>query len=222
MTMVFVLARLTLVRVLRGRAVWVSAAIAAFPAMFAVATRGNGGDSADQLMVFEQFLLAIIPPMFVAASLGEEIEDRTTTYLWSRPLPRGAVLAGKLVALVPVAIALTVGAWAAAVGLGDGTLTLRSAVGVGVSAAAISVIAAGLALLVPKHGMALTICYLLFFDLPIGALPASLRALSVSFHTRVICGYAPDGSLQTSIGELGVIVLIWGAIATWRMRRLEA
>ena len=222
MSAVLVLARLTLVRAMRGRAVWVSAAIAGFPILFAFIARDHGPGLDDQILLFEQFLLAIIPAMFVASSLGEEIEDRTTTYLWSRPLRRGAVLAGKLVALVPVAIALTVGAWAAAVGLGDGTLTLRSAVGVGVSAAAISVIAAGLALLVPKHGMALTICYLLFFDLPIGALPASLRALSVSFHTRVICGYAPDGSLQTTIGELGVIVLIWGAIATWRMRRLEA
>ncbi len=218
--MILVLARLTLVRALRGRAVWVTAAIAAFPALYAMITRGRGSEVAD-LFVFEQFLLAIIPPMFIAASLGEEIEDRTTTYLWSRPLSRGAVLAGKLVALVPVAIALTVGSWIAAMLIGDASLTLRSALGIAASATAISVISAGLALLVPKHGMALTICYLLFFDLPIGALPVSLRALTVSFHTRVLCGYA-EGSVATSLVELGIIVLIWGAIANWRMRRLEA
>lgn len=221
MTATLILARLTLMRVLRGRAVWVSAVIACFPALFALITRSQLGDVADQLVVFEQLLLAIIPPMFVAASLGEEIEDRTTTYLWSRPLPRWSVLAGKLLALVPLVMVLAVGSWWLAVTLGNGTPTGRSLLGMAGSAVSISVIAAGLALLVPKHGMALTICYLLFFDLPIGALPASLQALSVSYQTRVLCGYA-DGTVASALIALGVITGIWGGIALWRLRRLEA
>ena len=221
MTAVLVLARLTLVRAMRGRAVWVSAAIAAFPILFALVARDRAADLADQMLVFEQFLLAIIPAMFVASSLGEEIEDRTTTYLWSRPLPRGAVLAGKLLALVPLVLVLCLGSWIGAIVAAGGTLTVRGLAGFAAGATAISVIAAGLAMLVPRQGMALTICYLLFFDLPIGYLPASLRALSVTFHTRVLCGLE-DAAVVTSLGELGVIVGIWGGIAIWRLRRLEA
>lgn len=219
--MILVLARLTLLRVLRGRAVWVSAAIAGFPILFAFVARDRAADLADQLLVFEQFLLAILPAMFVASSIGEEIEDRTMTYLWSRPLARGAVLAGKLAALIPLVIALSLACWIGSLAAGGAPITARSMAGIAIGAAAISIIAAGMALLVPRQGMALTICYLLFFDLPIGYLPASLRALSVSFHTRVLCG-AEAGSVATSLGELGALVAIWGAIAIWRLRRLEA
>lgn len=221
MSAVLVLARLTLMRAMRGRAVWVSAAIAAFPILFAMVARDRAADLADQVLVFEQFLLAIVPAMFVASSIGEEIEDRTTTYLWSRPLPRGAVLAGKLLALVPLVLVLCLGSWIGALAAGGGTMTARSVVGLATGATAISVIAAGLALLVPRQGMALTIGYFLFFDLPIGYLPASLRALSVSFHTRVLCGLEPAAAM-TSLGELAAIVGIWGGIAIWRLRRLEA
>src|SRR5207237_965006 len=56
-------------------------------------------------------ILAILPPLFVSSSIGEEIEDRTTTYLWSRPLARWTVVGGKLLALVPVVLALALGGW---------------------------------------------------------------------------------------------------------------
>ena len=219
--MILVLARLTLLRVLRGRAVWVSTTIAGFPILFAFVARAHAAELADQLLVFEQFLLAIIPAMFVASSIGEEIEDRTMTYLWSRPLARSAVLVGKLTALIPLVIALSLACWIGSLAAGGAPITARGIAGIAAGAAAISIIAAGMALLVPRQGMALTICYLLFFDLPIGYLPASLRALSVSFHTRVLCD-AEVGSVATSLGEMGALVAIWGAIAVWRLRRLEA
>lgn len=221
MTAILVLARLTLVRVLRGRAVWVSGAIAAFPILFAFVARDRAPDLADQLLVFEQFVLAILPAMFVASSIGEEIEDRTMTYLWSRPLPHGAVLAGKLVALIPLVIALSLACWLGSLAAGNAPITARGIAGIATGAAAICILAAGMALLVPRQGTALTICYLLFFDLPFGYLPASLRAVSVSFHTRVLCG-AEAGSVAASLGELGVLVAIWGGVAIWRLRRLEA
>jgi ABC-type transport system involved in multi-copper enzyme maturation permease subunit len=221
-TSVLVLARLTLTRVLRGRAVWVSAAIASFPLLFALAMRTKRDPSglADDLLGFVQLLMAIIPAMFVASSLGEEIEDRTTTYLWSRPLRRWHVLAGKLVALVPIVCGLCVASWVVALALAGGDPTLRGVLGIAAGAATASLAGAALSLLAPRFGMALTIAYLLF-DLALGALPAALRGLALSYHTRVIAGVEP-GSVPTTVVELGVVALVWGAIATWRMNRLEA
>ena len=51
--------------------------------------------------------------------------------------------------------------------------------GLFIVSALIGVIAAGIATLAPRHGMALAICYALFFDAPLGVLPATLKELSV-------------------------------------------
>lgn len=206
------LARITLVRLMRGRAVWASLAIALAPAAFASMAHGR----VDQLLLYEQMLLAILPAMFVASSLAEELEDRTATYLWSRPLPRGAVLAGKLLALVPVVVALALASWVASASVGDAPITASSLIGLAAGAVTASMVAAALAMLAPRQGMALTIFYLLFADLPIGELPQSLRVLSLSYQTRVVCG----GELS-AIAPLLLIAAIAGGIAWWRMRRLE-
>ena len=100
----FVLARVTWTRLVRGRALWVSLFVAALPCLYAAMMRGG---VQDELYAFEILILAILAPMFISSSLGEEIEDRTTTYLWSRPIPRWAVLAGKLLALVPICLLYT-------------------------------------------------------------------------------------------------------------------
>jgi ABC-type transport system involved in multi-copper enzyme maturation permease subunit len=107
-SVLWTLIRVTWRRLFRGRALAVSVLIAALPIALAAAMTGkpliDGPAGAIQLLV-----LALLPPMFVASSLGEEIEDRTTTYLWSRPIARWTIVIGKLLALVPVSIVLVVG-----------------------------------------------------------------------------------------------------------------
>jgi ABC-2 type transport system permease protein len=222
-----VLAHLTLVRLVRGRAVWVSAIIAALPIAFAAAIRSNGNSNvAMDVLAFEMLMLAIIPPMFVASSIGEDIEDRTTTYLWSRPVPRWSVLAGKLLALAPLTALLLAASWLLAVFAGERHLpSAQSSIALSAGAIAISLVAAGLGTLLPKHGMAVTIAYMLFFDLPVGAMPISLANLSVTHHVRAVAGVI-DPIVHTSVAEgaIGLVVLggLWLAVAVWRMRRLEA
>src|SRR5687767_12060107 len=104
----------TLKRFVRGRAIWVCLLIACGPLVPATAMRIEGdAEAGEALTVFTLFVMMILPPAFVASSLGEEIEERTTTYLWSRPVPRWAVLVGKLLALAPIAMLLVIGCWAA-------------------------------------------------------------------------------------------------------------
>lgn len=232
--MIGTIARLTLARLRRGRVLWAAIGIALLPVAAALVFRGQihgERDRADMLAglyVPQLLVLAVLPALFVSASIGEEIEDRTITYLWSRPLPRWHVIAGKLVALAPAALVISLVGWGLAVMLGTGEpAPARTMIGLGAAALAISMIAAGIATLAPKHGMALTIIYMLLFDLPIGEIPASLQVLSVTHQARVIAGIraqdvaANAGWLAPAV-TMAVLALIWLSVALWRVRRLEA
>jgi ABC-2 type transport system permease protein len=219
------IAAVTLRRLVRGRAVWIGLAIAALPIVFAIAARGRTGTRGGvlDLLILLELLFAVLPPLFVASSIGDDIEDRTTTYLWSRPLPRWTILAGKLLALVPIVVALQVASGAAALAIA-GALSASACIAMAAGAAAASLVAAGIATLVPKHGMALTICYVLLFDLPVGFLPASLRQASITHQVRTVAGLDPtitDAAATAAIG-MAAVAGVWLALALYRIRRLEA
>ncbi|HEX7700975.1 MAG TPA: ABC transporter permease subunit, partial [Kofleriaceae bacterium] len=109
------LARLTFTRLLRGKLMWVSLAIACLPIALATALGREPSTALDITFKIELFVIAILPALFAAPAIGEELEDRTATYLWSRPLPRWSILAGKLLALAPFVMAILVGSWIAAI-----------------------------------------------------------------------------------------------------------
>jgi hypothetical protein len=167
-------------------------------------------------------LVAVLPAMFIASSIGEEIEQRTSAYLWSRALPRWAVIAGVLSALAPFAVVLMVASWIAAVRLG--TVSGPSAVScIAVAAAclAASFVAAGIATLVPRHAMVLTICYLLA-DNTIGALDFSLAELSITHQAKLLAQFADEPQpIAGPLIAIALVAAVWGAIAAVRIRRLE-
>jgi ABC-2 type transport system permease protein len=228
------IARLTLKRLFRGQAVWVALGIAVLPVIVAAVLRQAVHDPLERatfaldLYVVEMFVLSVVPAMFVASSIGEEIEDRTITYLWSRPLPRWHVTAGKLAALAPVAMIVSLLGWLAAMKVGTEAVAPKwTLVGIAAAAVAISLVAAGIATLAPKHGMALTIIYFLLFDLPIGEIPASLQTLSITHQARLIAGIAEHGVRNmpdrlTPAITMAVLALIWFSLGLWKIRRTEA
>lgn len=222
--MIAVIAELAVRRLVRGRALWVAGVIALLPVMFAVAMRRHAVTAFD-LLTFQLLVVAVLPAMLVSAAIGEDIEDRTITYVWSRPVPRWAMPIGKLAALAPISVVLVAASWSAAWALGFTTAPpLRSVLAVALGAATVSVVAAGLAMLVPRHGMALAICYVLFFDLPVGVLPASIQQLSATRHVRAVAdiGGRDPSTLAGALIGLGAIAAVWLAIVLWRTRRLEA
>ena len=218
------MAALTWKRLIRGRALWVSLVIAFLPIAYAGATGQTHATAGDEIFVFEVLVAAVLAPMFVASSIGEEIEDRTTTYLWSRPIPRWSIIAGKLLILVPVAIAVVVGSWALSAQIAwHAWPTARTCASLAAAVGVLSVASAGIATLAPRHGMALTICYFLFFDSPLGVLPATLRELSITHQVRALSGIWPtEIGLQTPLIALAILAGVWGTIAATRIRRLEA
>ena len=219
------IAAITLRRLLRGRTLWVAGVIALVPVAFGAVlrTQGQHEDLADELLTFQMLVLAVLPPMFIASSIGEEIEDRTMTYLWSRPIPRWAVVLGKLLALAPISVALVVVSWPLGCSLGLAAAPpLRSHLALAGAAAVVSAIATGIAVLVPRHGMALTIGYMLL-DFWIGIMPASIQTLSVLHHVTAVSFPPPEGTdVATAALWLAVVGGGWLGAGLWRIRELEA
>jgi len=212
------LVRVTLLRLSRGRALWVSLLIALLPATFA-GLLGSRRVSEGPHELIQFLVMALLPTMFVASSLGEEIEDRTTTYLWSRPIGRWTIVAGKLLALAPLATLMVVGgaALAAQVARFPPPLSLPALAG---GSLAISMLSAGLATLVPKHGMALSLIFIVVLDVPLGALPASIANISLTRQVALLSD-SDAAAVQPAV-TLAIIAAVWLAIALVRIRRLES
>jgi len=218
------LAGVTLTRLGRGKALWIGCLFAALPIMYATGVHARHVKPApDDLFKISLLLLALLPAMYIGASVGEELEDRTSTYLWSRPIARWAVLAGKLCALTPIVIGLIVGGWFAAIEIWtEAAPSLASCLALTAGCIAASLVAAGIATVVPKHGMALTIGYMLV-DLFIGALPFSLNELSITNQANVLAnlGHAPI-EITTPLIAMVVVTGLWGVVSFRRVKHLES
>lgn len=221
------IARVTLKRTSRGVGLWVVLAMSLIPELAGLVVLDGSLAHWDTLFGYWILLRSIVVPVLLASAISEEIEDLTMTYLWSRPLPRWSIIAGKMTALVPVAwvglaLALVLPFYTLAGGdagahpemLGRGLVAVLFGT-LGAAAAT-----AGLSLLVPRFATMLSIGYLLFIDVAIGRIGTSIGHLSVSSNTAQIAGVVP-GSMPTAIGWMLGIVAAWLLVAVWRVRRIE-
>jgi hypothetical protein len=212
------MAGVTWLRLRRGRAAWIAALLGALPLAYAVAVRSKSVIGSDTTFEIVLPLVAIVPAMLVGASVGDELEERTATYLWSRPIARWLVIAGKLCALAPVAVAVMIASWLATATLAHGAPpSALSCVAIAAGALAASLVTAGIATIAPRQAMALSIAYLIT-DLAIGWLPITAHHLALTYHVRALATGA--GTVAPVVG-LVVIGGLWTAIAAARIRRLE-
>jgi ABC-type transport system involved in multi-copper enzyme maturation permease subunit len=210
----------------RGRTVWVAWIFALLPIAFTIALAQSGrGAPADQLFGPLVMLIGVLAPLFMASSMAEEIEDRTFTYLWSRPVPRWTVVVGKLLAAGPLSggiLAFSVAACYAFADSGAIADLLRAVIAAFAGAFAICGVSAGLALIAPRAGLGATYAYLLALDLPVGAIPFSIRNLSVTHQIRQIAGVSGAGD-EAWIAALWLFGVggLWLAIGLWRLSGAE-
>jgi ABC-type transport system involved in multi-copper enzyme maturation permease subunit len=227
-----VIAGVALQRALRRRAVWIGLALSLLLPVIALITVGcDQGGRGSWRQVFEWVppLLAIVPTLLVAGAVGEDLEDRTSAYLWSRPLPRRSLITGKLLAMAPLAFAvMAVGVIAAfaltwrAAAAGNLDLLARGVAALALGVAAVSAASAALATLSPRFATALSVIYVLFVDTPMGIVPLAMRELSITYQVTQVAGvdqYPPP--LTGSVLALVGVTAAWTAIALWRIGRVE-
>jgi ABC-type transport system involved in multi-copper enzyme maturation permease subunit len=219
-------ARWSALRMVRGRTIWLAWIFALLPIGFTLTmAQSDRGAPWHELFVPLVMLIGVLAPLFMASSMAEEIEDRTYTYLWSRPVPRWTIVVGKLMAAAPISggiLALSVAACFAFAEGGTPDQLARGITAALVGALAICGVAGGLAILIPRAGLVATYAYLLALDLPLGAIPFSLRNVSITHQIRQLAGVGGEGEapVQAALWLLGIGGL-WLVIGLWRLGRAE-
>ncbi len=220
------LARLALRRILRGKTMWVALGVSLLPCVVAIAMTANNQYPVkiwSDLLILVLPLIAIIPPILVASSLSDEIDEKTAAYLWSRALPRWSVVAGKLLGLAPVATgAIVLGMVVSWLIIGGPSavspgLFGQSILGVAAGTIAASVVSAMFATLAPRFAVPLAIGWLLLDSL-VGSLDINLHVLAVSFGARA---FAQNHDVVTGAISLLVLTTIALIIAVRRIDRIE-
>jgi ABC-type transport system involved in multi-copper enzyme maturation permease subunit len=220
-------------RLLRGRLLWVAGFFALGPMAFAAVVVQSGHTVKWSDLVATLLLLArVVAPLLSASLIADEFEQKTFTYLWSRPFPRWSVLVGKLVATVPVSVAILCAATLICFQLGQRgadtpwqAMALARGLGtVSLAAVSLALVSAGIAVLMPRHGLGVAYAYVLVLDLSLGAMPFSIAKLSISYHVQVLGALAPPGEAgpaAVSAAWLLGIGLVWLIVGLWRLGRSE-
>lgn len=251
-----ILFRAHLVRTVRTRRCLVATLLCLFPVgvacLIAIVAHFEGPPPQDvQIALLWNMLVQIITPLvalsYGSAVIAEEIEDRTITYLFTRPLERAAILVGRwLAALVPLLLALTLSVVTVQTILGslgteggvawkpddlDRGLLLTALLGGTVYSA---LFAAAGALF--KRPVLLGLGYTFVYELLLGNLPGSNQKATVQFYLRSFL-LGDDETLQEAFSEnlalipldepaaaLRTLVLILvGAlcVGAWRLAKRE-
>lgn len=227
------LSRLAWRRLFRGKLIWLSLAMCALPVPLAyIGAAATTATPSTWRTVYSLLLVlvAIVPALHLAPAVAEEIEDKTYTYLWSRPLPRWSLIAGKLLALAPATAFLlgvtAAGACALTLGSSIGEYPMApvcAAVGTALGALAASCACMGVGSLMASHATITAILYLGAVDLPVSYIPFSIQYLSFNFHMRQIALAQELFSSEALVAMLWLVGLagIWLALALWKVARAE-
>lgn len=244
-------------RTLRTRRGFIAAALAALPVglafLVSVISRFEGPPPIELLMSFTWlFLVQTIVPLvslvLASAVIAEEIEDRTITYLFTRPIPRAAILLGRWLAVaLPIVVLLCLSAelvirlLAAA---GDGSAgqdwmpagfhaRILATVAMGATVYSALFAAAGALF---KRPMLIGLGYTFVYEAFLGNLPGSTQKSTVAFYLKsyLISPYPGMGGevgeqlFATPLAEpaaavrmLALILLGILALGAWRFSRRE-
>lgn len=224
---VFAIARLTGLRFMRSRVLLIASVFAILP-MVPFALGAGVDETVDQrwrdYLKAMAYMHMLVASLLMSPAIAEEIEDKTYTYLWSRPIPRWSVLAGKLITGTCVASALLLASAMVATsvtGMPEASVLVRSLLAIVLGVMAVGVISSSLGILLPKHAIAASLTYFMVLDLILGSIPFAAARISVS-HNVIEIGVGPaEASTPMSLLWLAIVSAVWGLLALWNLSRKE-
>lgn len=228
-----VIARYAWMRLWRGKSYWISVLLALAPVVLALLPGATVGTPAERWRRALELAIQIVPlsaAIQLAQAVAEELEGHTVTYLWTRPISRTALLAGKLLASLPVVLGVAVlpvviayvithldGLSAGTANLGELGGALAATVLGGLTA---SMVAVGIGALFPRQAFVVALAYLLFLDKVLGYVP-NLGYVSIMHHMRALAGFKAEVGPGAAVVALLVLALVWLGIGIARLRTLE-
>jgi hypothetical protein len=234
-------AELTLLRLRRGKLLWVCVALCLLPVAAAavLAVLGHFGrplfDELSQL--YFRFLVPFVPALLASPLVGEELEQRTLTFLFARPAPKGALLVGKCWAVAGPFAALLglslLGVWLLSGLRAPGDLPslfplfARAELALAAGVLTYTALSALLGTWFPRHPFVVVLGYLLVVEAGLGSAPIPLHLLTVGWHLRNLAGLElPAGlwseGLPAWISLASVAVLSGGALVVGALSLSDA
>lgn len=222
--------RMSLVRLVRGRKLRIGALATVLVVAAAIAARYavSDADIEPELLVqkavslgFFGLLSFLLPFLFAAGAISEEVETRTLPFLLIRPVSRTALILGKWLSAAACAaglmiiglVLLHVGAWATDPGdmidqLGP---TAQIAGALVIIALYYSAVCMFWGTLVPEAGAVIALLHLAFVEWILGSLPLVVRLFSMNHHASQLAGLpiggiAPDTVPVIELWISGVVL----------------
>ena len=208
---------------------------AASPLAMAILIRVLSDDYTSVIVgqLFDLLLVAVVLPLVVAilatTALGDDVEDRTLSYILLRPIPRWQIVAAKYVSVVVLSAVplLLMGAAMAGVAFIDGAEDLndyenviRPILGV-VAGLALGVLAYSAAFmllgLISGQALGLAIVYVFVWEGAAANIFSGIRYLSIRSYSLITMREAGGSTLYeispVAGAEIGVAVALGGAAA---------
>lgn len=170
-------------------------------------------------VIYPQTLCILLALLYGASLLAAELEAKTITYLFTRPLSRAKILWGKYLAVVLTLSLPTVASLAIAWGIlgmpgGPSYLgALSVATVLGLSAYNALFLLVGL--LLPTRAMVSCLVYAVLFEYILSFVPALVNMLTITYHLRSIAVNLAGFELPSFLRRIvaGDALPSWGGIA---------
>ena len=233
--------RLSLRQLAGVRRLLIVSLLTLLPVALALAIRFGAGDDAetDDVItgVIDAILVAGILPLvtmaLATASFGNELEDKTLSYIMLKPVSRWKIALPKLIAPVLVAGPLVVvsGAAAAYIGLDSGfktPLAVGVALLVGVVAYSAVFTWAGL---ITTRALSFAIVYVFLWEGVVSTFISGVRYLSVRGYTLAVMHGLDETGLESisdrviefpaAIGGAILVSAVFFWLTIWRLRKMD-
>jgi ABC-type transport system involved in multi-copper enzyme maturation permease subunit len=199
---------LQLRQMLGGRRKWLVALCLILPVLLTLATVGSGlfrGPQPGSLvhndrpsleavaaiylfLIYAQAASLLLALFYGTSVLGEELDGKTLTYLFTRPVPRWQFVGGKylgiVIALLPPTLLSLLLSWLVLSAPGGPSFFGAMAIGTGGALLAYNALFVLFGFLIPRRAMVTALLYGMFIELFLSFVPAMVNEFTITYHLR--------------------------------------